>query len=37
MNRDPDVIVIIDYGDEIAEQKKKRLLRLLSMDKTGGK
>ncbi|WP_178021477.1 ABC transporter substrate-binding protein [uncultured Paenibacillus sp.] len=31
VHRDPDVIVIIDYGDETAEQKKERLLNMASL------
>ncbi|RRJ67170.1 ABC transporter substrate-binding protein [Paenibacillus oralis] len=31
VHRDPDVIVIVDYGDETAEQKKERLLNMASL------
>lgn len=31
VHRDPDVIVIVDYGDETAEQKKERLLNMVSL------
>lgn len=31
VNRDPDVIVIVDYGDETAERKKERLQNMVSL------
>ncbi|WP_044477923.1 ABC transporter substrate-binding protein [Paenibacillus antibioticophila] len=31
VHRDPEVIVIVDYGDETAEQKKERLLNMASL------
>ncbi|MBU5673136.1 ABC transporter substrate-binding protein [Paenibacillus brevis] len=31
VNRDPDVIVIVDYGDETKEQKKERLMGMASL------